>query len=697
MATTTIRPASSQRDGYTRSDDTVYATARSDTTPDVVNSTASTFITGQRYNSGTFLLWLAYMGFDLSSLNGKKITAVTVEYTTNSSSVSNASDIKILDYNTDGIIGSDDWYPGDTVAGWTVFGTIPSTNNGTTTTYQISLNASAVAQAQADADASDYFGVTLASADFINGTSPGTSDHRYTIRSSENATAAYRPALIVDYEDEWGDADIFGTVPTVSASGTVSSSSETSVVFNSTAADGTIYRGGTDWADARANTSLLVTDGVYVGYEVSGSYIDNGGLVFDTSSLPDDAIITSVTLSLYLYLDNSSVDFTIEVRAVDLGAAFGTPDFVDPDTLGSYPLVASLATSGVTSSYNDFSSETAFIAAINKTGNTTVYLHSDDERLDTDPGANAYVVFEDGSTGVPPKLTVVYTTGASGTGAVQAPAGSVDATGERVVSGLAGAVAVAPEAAASGERSVVGSGAISGTSPTVSAAGERAVVGGAAVSAPVPTTTGAIERIVTGTGAIEAPVGVVAGLGGRASQGVGSIAAPVPTLGGSGTVTSSTVTGSGAITASVPTLSGSGVRTVTGSGAISASTPTISGAGSVIGPVIGAGGVAAPVPALAGTGRRIVTGSGTVITPTTILNGSGVRVIVGLEAILAPVPTLVGAGTRTPSGIATRVARAEIAIGPRVSAILAVHPTTGADILIDPKVDGSPDTGHSST
>ena len=100
-------------------------------------------------------------------------------------------------------------------------------------------------------------------------------------------------------------------------------------------------------------------------------------LAFDTSSISDTATITAVTLSLWGVTDSSTTDFTIEVRSHDWGASLLTGDWLSRATIATKTLVASRSTAGFsTSGYNIFTSEAAFLAAINKTGFTRLVVNS---------------------------------------------------------------------------------------------------------------------------------------------------------------------------------------------------------------------------------------------------------------------------------------------------------------------------------
>jgi hypothetical protein len=189
------------------------------------------------------------------------------------------------------------------------------------------------------------------------------------------------------------------------------------VTFYSTASDG-----GLEKVDqppysavhgAPSGTVKAGSLGIRMGQSAAGSalYIYRGGLFFDTSSLPDDATITSATLSLYGSDDQSGTDFDITV--VD-GSVLEDPmvnsDYGDllPQTTGG----GTFNTAGFSiTGYNDIALNAAGISWISKTGTTKFGLRSSRDISATGPGGSEYVkiwAHEQGE-GYRPKLVVTYT------------------------------------------------------------------------------------------------------------------------------------------------------------------------------------------------------------------------------------------------------------------------------------------------
>jgi hypothetical protein len=136
-----------------------------------------------------------------------------------------------------------------------------------------------------------------------------------------------------------------------------------------------------------------------------------GALFFDTSSLPDDATITSATLSLYGYADTSDTDFDIAV--VD-GSVLGEPlesadygDLRSQTVSGGVFNTAGFSTSG----YNDIPLNETGMGWISKMGITKFGLRSSRDIASTAPTASELVDIWTSEKGAAyqPRLVVTYT------------------------------------------------------------------------------------------------------------------------------------------------------------------------------------------------------------------------------------------------------------------------------------------------
>ncbi len=196
----------------------------------------------------------------------------------------------------------------------------------------------------------------------------------------------------------------------------------TTATFYANTADGYLQSRDDSYSLARAGTGASLGSSAsattaYVGQANDGAPGFVYGcfelfLSFDTSSIPDGAGITSVTLSLYGETDASATNFTINARAYDWGASLTTADWIAGASLSGNTLLATFATSGFSvAGYNDFTSEAAFRTAINKTGTTYIVLSSSRHEGNNTPTGAEYVktwTANETGTSKDPKLTVVY-------------------------------------------------------------------------------------------------------------------------------------------------------------------------------------------------------------------------------------------------------------------------------------------------
>lgn len=187
--------------------------------------------------------------------------------------------------------------------------------------------------------------------------------------------------------------------------------------FYSTASDGGLQKSDQPpYSAVHGAPSGTVDAGslrIRIGQSASGSalYIYRGGLFFDTSSLPDDATITSATLSLYGSDYQLGTDFDITV--VD-GSVLEDPmvnsDYGDllPQTTGGGTFnTAGFSTSG----YNDIALNAMGINWISKTGTTKFGLRSSRDISATPPTGPEHVRIwaNEKGEGYRPKLVVTYT------------------------------------------------------------------------------------------------------------------------------------------------------------------------------------------------------------------------------------------------------------------------------------------------
>ncbi len=186
--------------------------------------------------------------------------------------------------------------------------------------------------------------------------------------------------------------------------------------FYSTTADGQVWGSNTSYITAHVAATSVADfyDTLSIGQSnVSRIYsIYRSAVFFDTSSLPDDVYITSATLSLFGFVDDSDTDFDITV--VD-GSSL-----IPPLALSDYGLLRGQTISGGVfntagfsmSGYNDIQLNAAGMGWISKTGMTKFGLRSSlDIDIDDPTGRENVAVisseFVEGEA-YSPRLVVTY-------------------------------------------------------------------------------------------------------------------------------------------------------------------------------------------------------------------------------------------------------------------------------------------------
>lgn len=190
------------------------------------------------------------------------------------------------------------------------------------------------------------------------------------------------------------------------------------------AGDGWVRSNDATYATARSGSSLIAitadANNLEIGQDGGGGYyLYESFIGFDTSALGSSATVSAAVLSLWLLIDNSTVDWTVQARLQSWSAGgLTTADWVAGASL-TQTLLATLATSGIgaTGAYKDFTSDAAFPGNVNKTGNTEMILCASDMVTGTPPAEFRDVIFDDADTAgttSDPKLTITYTIPATG-------------------------------------------------------------------------------------------------------------------------------------------------------------------------------------------------------------------------------------------------------------------------------------------
>ncbi len=181
--------------------------------------------------------------------------------------------------------------------------------------------------------------------------------------------------------------------------------------FYSTSADGRRQSSNTTYSTARSGSSVggdsggVIEIGQTPGYATYESFIS-----FDTSSIPDNATIDSVTLSISGNTDGSVTDFTIEARLYDWGPTLDNADWVPGANMGSYTRLSTASSANFSTGYMTFTEDGVnFRNNINKTGWTRIVLTSNRFVSGTVPTSQESIYMNGGGLASKPTLVVNYT------------------------------------------------------------------------------------------------------------------------------------------------------------------------------------------------------------------------------------------------------------------------------------------------
>ncbi|HLD11734.1 MAG TPA: hypothetical protein VJB91_02420, partial [Patescibacteria group bacterium] len=186
--------------------------------------------------------------------------------------------------------------------------------------------------------------------------------------------------------------------------------SSASTNFTSGSQDGEIIKSGADWTTVRSASSgdtiwtgnadvTTMTDYSGGTYTIKRSY-----LVFDSSSLPDDAVIVSATIRLGgTWISGSGGELHI-VQGTQ-GATLTTSDYpaIGSTSYGSETFTGNFQTKTITLNSSGISN-------ISLTGSSYFAVLEDHDLDNTTPTGSAGTAFNASEGGTPPRLTVNYTT-----------------------------------------------------------------------------------------------------------------------------------------------------------------------------------------------------------------------------------------------------------------------------------------------
>lgn len=222
------------------------------------------------------------------------------------------------------------------------------------------------------------------------GTTPTGNEYIY-LAATENATAAYRPVLVVTLVPD----------------------------FPGSTADGYIYGYDATYATARATSTTYVSNNpfLWVGHYGSPYYVFRSFLKFNTSLIPDDNIIIQVNLKLVCTSDNSATDFDVQIVKQNWLAQ---DPLSDANREAAYDnCLAGTADDNIWRNTSGMSLNTQYTSGNlntawpSKTGNTYYCLRSNRDLNANQPsgGEDIYIAAAENATfSYRPLLVVTYTT-----------------------------------------------------------------------------------------------------------------------------------------------------------------------------------------------------------------------------------------------------------------------------------------------
>jgi hypothetical protein len=187
-------------------------------------------------------------------------------------------------------------------------------------------------------------------------------------------------------------------------------------VYITSASDGSVSCNNVNYNTARtAAVGGVDSTSLYVG-QITGYTIWRDALYFDTSALPDVAVVTAANVSVYGKTDTSVNDFSLTIVS-------GMPTYPsDPLVPADYDRTkyntsitgaAGFNTSGFVIGFNNISMNATGISWINVAGTTKFLLISSRDWAGAVPVANEYVILEDYAKGAGYRayIEVIYTSG----------------------------------------------------------------------------------------------------------------------------------------------------------------------------------------------------------------------------------------------------------------------------------------------
>lgn len=241
MATLEIRPSTSPfNDGYIASVNASWATVRDGYSAGFSNTSNTTITIGTTFDGSVYQVLEAFLRFDLSDpvLTGASINSVTLEMRKSSGS-QNGFIAQARIYDPGSTVTTADYRTAAQFGAATLVATLDFTSTLSNGVYSWTSEAAFVTEAQASIGG--FLGLVICNNGFAAATAPTDGDS-VNFNSANDATAANRPALIIDYTPAGGTEHVLAV--SIAASSTLTSALErtagyTAAIAASSTASGT--------------------------------------------------------------------------------------------------------------------------------------------------------------------------------------------------------------------------------------------------------------------------------------------------------------------------------------------------------------------------------------------------------------------------------------------------------------------------
>lgn len=185
---------SSTSDGQINSSNATYATAQSASSGTVANESIATFVTGNEFTAGVYVVRRGFIYFDLTNVSGV-VTSVSLSLTVTSKDTTVDDNLQVVSSTANDPLQSGDF---DLVGSTGFIDSPPAFSSlSLNTPFDLDFNSAGISAIEASRGGSIVLG--LRAVKDISATSPGSNRSYVILGAAENTTENYRPILTVNY------------------------------------------------------------------------------------------------------------------------------------------------------------------------------------------------------------------------------------------------------------------------------------------------------------------------------------------------------------------------------------------------------------------------------------------------------------------------------------------------------------------